>query len=264
MTMAGGSREILRATRLTRTVVGAVGLLFVAAVLLRFAEKAIAVPELTKGIFKEETTVTIEMVPAPVKETIIEHTAEKSDFTIAAKPTPVKPVEAAPAPEVKPVEPEPAVKPKPVPKKAAEARKRVKPVSPKVKPQAPAAVEKTVPAEAQTGAGKGASAVAVNPEKAGNSAQERSKALAVIVAVINEHKRYPRRARQTGTEGEVLLTVNIDAAGTVTAVTVKKPHASVLLNRAARKAADALIGMKLAVTEALNVDVPVVFTLSGS
>jgi len=121
-----------------------------------------------------------------------------------------------------------------------------------------------VPAAAQTGAGKGASAVAVNPEKAGNSAQERSKALAVIVAVINEHKRYPRRARQTGTEGEVLLTVNIDAAGTVTAVTVKKPHASVLLNRAARKAADALIGMKLAVTEALNVDVPVVFTLSGS
>ena len=221
MTMAGGSKEILRATRLTRTVVGAVGLLFVAAVLLRFAEKAIAVPELTKGIFKEETTVTLDMVPAPVK-------------------------------------------PKPVPKKAAEARKRVKPVSPKVKPQAPAAVEKTVPAEAQTGAGKGASAVAVNPEKAGNSAQERSKALAVIVAVINEHKLYPRRARQTGTEGEVLLTVNIDAAGTVTAVTVKKPHASVLLNRAARKAADALIGMKLAVTEALNVDVPVVFTLSGS
>lgn len=243
MTMAGGSKEILRATQLTRTVVGAVGLLFVAAVLLRFAEKAIAVPELTKGIFKEETTVTIEMVPAPVKETIIEHTAEKSDFTIAAKPTPVKPVEAAPA---------------------AEARKRVKPVRPKVKPQTPAAVEKTVPAVAQTGAGKGASAVAVNPEKAGNSAQERSKALAVIVAVINEHKRYPRRARQTGTEGEVLLTVNIDAAGTVTAVTVKKPHASVLLNRAARKAADALIGMKLAVTEALNVDVPVVFTLSGS
>ena len=195
MTMAGDSKEILRATRLTRTVVGAVGLLFVAAVLLRFAEKAIAVPELTKGIFKEETTVTIEMVPAPVKEKIIEHTAEKSDFTIAAKPTPVKPVEAAPAP---------AVKPKPVPKKAAEARKRVKPVSPIVKPQAPAAVEKTVPAEAQTGAGKGASAVAVNPEKAGNSAQERSKALAVIVAVINEHKRYPRRARQTGAEGEVL------------------------------------------------------------
>ena len=264
MTMAGDSKEILRATRLTRTVVGAVGLLFVAAVLLRFAEKAIAVPELTKGIFKEETTVTIEMVPAPVKEKIIEHTAEKSDFTIAAKPTPVKPVEAAPAPEVKPVAPEPAVKPKPVPKKAAEARKRVKPVSPIVKPQAPAAVEKTVPAEAQTGAGKGASAVAVNPEKAGNSAQERSKALAVIVAVINERKRYPRRARQTGTEGEVLLTVNIDAAGTVTAVTVKKPHASVLLNRAARKAADALIGMKLSVTEALNVDVPVVFTLSGS
>lgn len=165
MTMVGDSKEILRATRLTRTVVGAVGLLFVAAVLLRFAEKAIAVPELTKGIFKEETTVTIEMVPAPVKEKIIEHTAEKSDFTIAAKPTPVKPVEAAPAPEVKPVAPEPAVKPKPVPKKAAEARKRVKPVSPIVKPQAPAAVEKTVPAEAQTGAGKGASAVAVNPEK---------------------------------------------------------------------------------------------------
>lgn len=104
----------------------------------------------------------------------------------------------------------------------------------------------------------------MNPEKAGNSAQERSKALAVIVAVINEHKRYPRRARQTGAEGEVLLTVNIDAVGTVTAVTVKKPHASVLLNRAARKAADALIGMKLSVTEALNVDVPVVFTLSGS
>ena len=73
-----------------------------------------------------------------------------------------------------------------------------------------------------------------------------------------------RYVQAVGTVRDLKVTGNIDAAGTVTAVTVKKPHASVLLNRAARKAADALIGMKLAVTEALNVDVPVVFTLSGS
>lgn len=92
MTMAGDSKEILRATRLTRTVVGAVGLLFVAAVLLRFAEKAIAVPELTKGIFKEETTVTIEMVPAPVKEKSLNIRQRKATLRLPQSPRPSNPL----------------------------------------------------------------------------------------------------------------------------------------------------------------------------
>ena len=80
--------------------------------------------------------------------------------------------------------------------------------------------------------------------------------------MIDAHKRYPRRARQTGAEGDVVLAVMIDGNGVVTHVVLNKPHASVLLNRAALKAAEPRIGQKPPLSTPLTVDVPVRFTLS--
>lgn len=91
----------------------------------------------------------------------------------------------------------------------------------------------------------------------------RQSALALIVETIDANKSYPRRARQNGIEGTVMLRVTIASDGRIAAVDIKKKHASVLLNRAALKAANKLIGMHLEGIGPLEVDVPVVFELEN-
>ena len=250
--------EIRRADWFARVAVAAAALGLLAAGLLTVVQKAIAVPELTKGILREETTVIIETVPmTPAKEPLVEHLADASDVKVEAKPEPVK-EETPPPPEAPKVIEEP--KPKPVVKKPPVKKKPVK----KDLPVAKAEVKATdgVKAPAAPAVTGGASAAPAEGSASGVSAGARNAALAKIVAVIDAHKRYPRRARQTGAEGDVVLTVMIDGNGVVTNVVLKKPHASVLLNRAALKAAEPLIGVKLPLSAPLTVEVPVRFTIS--
>ena len=250
--------EIRRADWFARVAVAAAALGLLAAGLLTVVQKAIAVPELTKGILREETTVVIETVPmTPAKEPLVEHWADASDVKVEAKPEPVK-EETPPPPEAPKVIEEP--KPKPVVKKPPVKKKPVK----KDLPVAKAEVKATdgVKAPAAPAVTGGASAAPAEGSASGVSAGARNAALAKIVAVIDAHKRYPRRARQTGAEGDVVLTVMIDGNGVVTNVALKKPHASVLLNRAALKAAEPLIGVKLPLSAPLTVEVPVRFTIS--
>ena len=250
--------EIRRADWFARVAVAAATLGLLAAGLLTVVQKAIAVPELTKGILRDETTVVIETVPmTPAKEPLVEHLADASDVKVEAKPEPVK-EETPPPPEAPKVIEEP--KPKPVVKKPPVKKKPVK----KDLPVAKAEVKATdgVKAPAAPAVTGGASAAPAEGSASGVSAGARNAALAKIVAVIDAHKRYPRRARQTGAEGDVVLTVMIDGNGVVTNVALKKPHASVLLNRAALKAAEPLIGVKLPLSAPLTVEVPVRFTIS--
>lgn len=233
------------------------------------------------------------------EEPLIEHTADESAFEVDAKPEPPPEPEPEPEPEPDP-EPEPVVeppppppepepepepdpepepepppppppepepppppKPKPVPKPAP--KPAPKPVKPAPKPVAekPAPAEEA-PSEASTGTnGAAASGGAGGVANAGGNAAlgDESAALALIVREIEAHKRYPRRARQTGIEGCVVLSVDIDENGVVRLVAVGEKHNSVLLNRAALQAADGLVGMKLPLAKAMTVSVPVVFTL---
>ena len=72
--------EIRRADWFARIAVAVTVLGLLAAGLLTVVQKAIAVPELTKGILRDETTVVIETVPVtPVKEPLVEHLADASD-----------------------------------------------------------------------------------------------------------------------------------------------------------------------------------------
>ena len=84
-----------------------------------------------------------------------------------------------------------------------------------------------------------------------------------MLSVIEAHKSYPRRARQTGTEGIVRLAVAVGADGTVTGVSLETPHSSVLLNRAALKAAEPLVGRQTGLKHAVTLTVPVRFSLSA-
>lgn len=250
--------EIRRADRFARVAVAAAALGLLAAGLLTVVQKAIAVPELTKGILRDETTVVIETVPmTPAKEALVEHLSDASDVKVEAKPEPVKEeTPPPPPPEAPKVIEEP--KPKPVVKKPPVKKKPVKKDLPVDKTE----VKTSNSAKASAALSGGDSASPTQGTASGTSADARNAALAKIVAVIDEHKRYPRRARQTGAEGDVVLAVTIDGNGIVTGVVLKKPHASVLLNRAALKAAEPLIGVKLPLSAPLTVEVPVRFTIS--
>ena len=250
--------EIRRADWFARVAVAAAALGLLAAGLLTVVQKAIAVPELTKGILRDETTVVIETVPmTPAKEPLVEHLANASDVKVEAKPEPVKEeTPPPPPPEAPKVIEEP--KPKPVVKKPPVKKKPVKKDLLVDKTE----VKASDGAKASAALSGGDSASPNQGTASGTSADARNAALAKIVAVIDEHKRYPRRARQTGAEGDVVLAVTIDGNGIVTGVVLKKPHASVLLNRAALKAAEPLIGVKLPLSAPLTVEVPVRFTIS--
>lgn len=250
--------EIRRADRFARVAVAAAALGLLAAGLLTVVQKAIAVPELTKGILRDETTVVIETVPmTPAKEALVEHLSDASDVKVEAKPEPVKEeTPPPPPPEAPKVIEEP--KPKPVVKKPSVKKKPVKKNLPVDKTE----VKASDGAKASAALSGGDSASPAQGTASGVSTDARNAALAKIVAVIDEHKRYPRRARQTGAEGDVVLAVTIDGNGIVTGVVLKKPHASVLLNRAALKAAEPLIGVKLPLSAPLTVEVPVRFTIS--
>ncbi len=250
--------EIRRADWFARVAVATAALGLLAAGLLTVVQKAIAVPELTKGILRDETTVVIETVPmTPAKEPLVEHLANASDVKVEAKPEPVKEeTPPPPPPEAPKVIEEP--KPKPVVKKPPVKKKPVKKDLPVDKTE----VKASDGAKASAALSGGDSASPAQGTASGTSADARNAALAKIVAVIDEHKRYPRRARQTGAEGDVVLAVTIDGNGIVTGVVLKKPHASVLLNRAALKAAEPLIGVKLPLSAPLTVEVPVRFTIS--
>ena len=92
----------------------------------------------------------------------------------------------------------------------------------------------------------------------------RDRAAAGILSVIEAHKSHPRRARQTGTEGIVRLAVAVGADGTVTGVSLETPHSSVLLNRAALKTAEPLVGRQTGLKHTVTLTVPVRFSLSAS
>lgn len=250
--------EIRRADRFARVAVAAAALGLLAAGLLTVVQKAIAVPELTKGILRDETTVVIETVPmTPAKEPLVEHLADASDVKVETKPEPVK-EETPPPPPPEPPKVIEEPKPKPVVKKPPVKKKPVKKDLPVDKTE----VKASDGAKASAALSGGDSASPAQGTASGVSTDAQNAALAKIVAVIDEHKRYPRRARQTGAEGDVVLAVTIDGNGIVTGVVLKKTHASVLLNRAALKAAESLIGVKLPLSAPLTVEVPVRFTIS--
>lgn len=250
------SNESIRATKLARGIVAAV----VGCVLLflttEFVQQRFAVPSLPVGLLREKIVLTqmVEEVPQVKKEKLIEHTVDESDYAVKTPPK-VEPPPEPVKPKVEP-KPQPKLKPKPQPKPKPK---------PKVKPK-PAPEPLVEPAQEPVGTGdKGVatgSAQSVASEMPGNAAQgEADMAIAMIVAEIEKRKRYPRRARQINQEGTVLLTIQINRFGSVVSVDFAKKARFSLLNRAAMKAADRLIGRQLPVKRELTVQVPVVFKL---
>lgn len=246
--------------------------------------EAVAVPSLPKGLFQQKVVVALAEKPEPkpqdIKDPVIEHTIDNSDVKIEARPKPVIEPRPEPVPEVKPepkpepkLEPEPkpeppppiekpkakpVPKPKPAPKQVPKPKPVVEPQALPLKPQTPAP---EIRGQAEEGVSGGMGGTGSHHSASSDAA--RQSALALIVDTIDANKSYPRRARQNGIEGTVVLRVTIGSDGRILTVDVRKKHASVLLNRAALRAAKKLIGMRLEGIGPLEVDVPVVFDLQS-
>ena len=283
-------RESQFADRAARTVVtvAAVGLVLAGG--WEVTQKVIQVPNIAAALFREETAVRLVDVPqetlrrAPetlIEKPLVEHLTEESDFEVPARPEPEPVPEPEPEPEPVPEpvpEPEPKpepkpepVKPKPQPKPQPKRVEKPKPVekpAPKPAPApavvpSPDAEEGTVAQAGQAGLAEGREGgVGKGVSGSGSGASDGTdQVLAELLAVVEANKTYPRRARQTGQQGEVQLAVEIGPDGRVVSVTIRKKHASALLNRAALKAAEPLEGRPTKLRKAVTIVVPVRFEL---
>ena len=257
-------REALEAARGARGVLAAFAVVVIAAVGMNSFMQAISVPSLPSGVLRQKIVVPlVEDPPATKKskETLVEHTVAKSDFQIEKKiAEPV--IESKPEPKL-----EPKPEPKPVPKPKVRLQPKAQPrPQPQSEPKAAVQKAKESPASEVKSTGSDAAGASGGVglsagSNLGQAKEARESALAVIVNVIEANKSYPRRARQTGVEGEVLLTVRIAAGGLISSVDIKKKHRSALLNRVAARAAEKLLGMRIEGAPQMTVDVPVVFSL---
>lgn len=255
-------RETQFADRAARTVVTVAGVALVLAGGWEVTQKVIQVPNVAAALFREETAVRLVDVPqetrrevpeTPIEKPLVEHLTEESDFEVPAHPEP-KPEPVKPKPQPKPA-PKRVEKPKPVQKPAPAA-------APTPAPSLEA-VEGPVAQAGQAGLADGREGgVGTGVSGTGSGASDGTdRVLAELLAVIEANKTYPRRARQTGQQGEVLLAVEIGPDGRVASVSIRKKHASALLNRAALKAAEPLEGRPTKLSKAVTIVVPVRFEL---
>lgn len=247
---------------------------------------------------KSEVTIKPKFEPKPEPEPLPEPEPKPEPVPVPEPaPQPIEPPEVPevkPEPETKPepileVKPEvkPEIKPKPEPKppvakpvrkpKPKPAPKPAKMPAPKKDaappPEAPVGEVDRAGAVSEAGTSSVGTSSSGTPAGAGGapggsagsnasvSGESRDRAIARILAVIEAHKTYPRRARQTGAEGVVLLEVRLNASGVVEEVRVAKPHGSVLLNRAATSAAKPLAGLDTSYGKAACFEIPVEFRL---
>ena len=208
-----------------------------------------------------ETTVNAPVAaPEPPPEPVVEPT-----------PTPPPPPEPEPEPEPKPVpkpEPVPKPKPKPVPKpKAQEAPPEPEPPEEPIPEPAPPQPVESVPEPVETPkpVQKTVPPPSAEPSSTPLDAVATAKYEQLLVAWLEKHKKYPRRAKRLRIEGEGLLRILIDRTGQIKDVTLEQRTGNRLLDRAAlemARRADPFPPMPAHdPRQALEFIIPVMFTL---
>lgn len=146
------------------------------------------------------------------------------------------------------VEPE---KPKP---KAAEKPRPVKKVKePKVEKKDPAPQKASESTE-----GKAASV----GHAAAEQAVKKKSITAMLVSLVEKHKRYPKAARRAGMEGVVLVEFSVDPSGKVTGASVIKKSGKGPLDSASQDLSDRIIGTAFNVPNAgMKIQVPIRYSL---
>lgn len=180
---------------------------------------------------------------------------------------------------VPPVVEKPKVEP---PREAREARAREAQTvrkTPPVKKKTPVARQPHKPARPAVETAKtdgppaavASTAASVVPAPAVAGTQERpddkSKALATVLEVLNRYKRYPKQARRIGAEGTAQLLVTISADGKVNACSLGKGSGSSVLDAATERLGEKLVGLDVPSArggKGLRILVPVRYSLKDA
>lgn len=214
------------------------------------------------------------LVPAPAPQTEVKRLlAEDSPFEIPEPAAPEKKVETEVAPEPKvAATPKPAPKPEPKPErrpKPAPARKPAKAEAVKT-PQPKAVQQGTVDRGSAQGASGAAGTASVSgkaasmPGAAGSAKAEsdKSAALAVLLQAVERHKQYPRQGRRSGAEGTCRLLVHVASDGRVSACSLSEGSGKAVLDAAAKRLGEKLVGLSVAQTGGFQVLIPVHYRLT--
>ncbi len=94
-----------------------------------------------------------------------------------------------------------------------------------------------------------------------HTADQEAAELHRLIAIVNEHKHYPRRARQNNETGRLTISVTLDSSGKVSDVSLASGHPSRLLQQAALEAAQPLRGLVTKLSGPRTIHIPIVFTL---
>ena len=189
-----------------------------------------------QDIQPEETP---EVRPEPQPQPVIEEPKKLLTDESEFKVEPERVVEEKlPESEAKPV---PLEKPKPV--------KKLK--EPKAEKGEPAPQKASESAEAKA-----------TSQAAAEQVAKRKSITAMLVSLVEKHKRYPKAARRAGMQGVVLTEFTVDASGKVTGASVIKKSGKGPLDSASQELSNRIIGTAFNVPNAgMKIQVPIRYSL---
>lgn len=196
--------------------------------------------------------------------------AEESEFKVEVPPEPEKPIEKviekepAPTPLPKEVLPEP-----PKPEKTVEKKIKKEPSKKKSEKNLPR--KEAVAAASKKGENTEPSSSIVNPAASSSmpgssaNAQAKNKLAALLVALIEKKKRYPKAAMRSGTEGICQAKFKFDKEGKIIEATLVKESGKGILDRESASLAKGLIGTNFNIpNNGVEIHVPIKFELTNS
>jgi len=207
---------------------------------------------------------TPEIIPEPQPQPVIEESkkllTDESDFKVE----PEKVVEEKlPESEAEPVPPPPIPVEQPKPKKVEPEKPKPKAVEkPKpVKKPKETKAEKKEPTTQKASESAEAKAAAAAHAAAEQTVKKKS-ITAMLVSLVEKHKRYPKAARRAGMEGVVLVEFTVDSSGKVTGASVIKKSGKGSLDSASQELSNRIIGTAFNVPNSgMKIQVPIRYSL---
>lgn len=216
---------------------------------LSFAQIQEIQPEETPEVFPEP-------LPQPVIEEPKKLLTDESEFKVEPEKVVEEKLpesEAEPVPPVEQPKPKKAEPEKPKPKPAEKPKPVKKPKEPKAEPKTPAPQKASESTE-----GKASSAGHAAVEQAA----KKKSITAMLVSLVEKHKRYPKAARRAGMEGVVLVEFSVDPSGKVTGASIIKKSGKGPLDAASKDLSNRIIGTAFNVPNAgMKIQVPIRYSL---
>lgn len=208
---------------------------------------------------------TPEVIPEPLPQPVIEEPKKLLTDESEFKVEPEKVIEEKlPESEAEPVPPPPVPVEQPKPKKAELEKPKPKPAekpNPVKKPKEPKAEKKTPAPQKASESTEGKASSAGHAAESEQAAKKKS-ITAMLVSLVEKHKRYPKAARRAGMEGVVLVEFSVDPSGKVTSASVIKKSGKGPLDSASLDLSNRIIGTAFNVPNAgMKIQVPIRYSL---